>query len=70
MKVIGANFAKKVEINNTGKNIVLGYTDKSGKFRVIRVDKDLEVWERITEENKFNFSRFPAYSSSVRTPAS
>ena len=24
MKVIGANFAKKVEINNTGKNIVLG----------------------------------------------
>ena len=22
MKVIGANFAKKVEINNTGKNIV------------------------------------------------
>ena len=55
MKVIGANFAKKVEINNTGKNIVLGYTDKSGKFRVIRVDKDLEVWERITEENKFKF---------------
>lgn len=55
MKVIGANFAKKVEINNTGKNIVLGYTDKSGKFRVICVDKDLEVWERITEENKFKF---------------
>ena len=55
MKVMGANFAKKVEINNTGKNIVLGYTDKSGKFRVIRVDKDLEVWERITEENKFKF---------------
>ena len=55
MKVMGANFAKKVEINNTGKNIVLGYTDKSGKFRVIRVDKDLEVWEQLTEENKFKF---------------
>ena len=55
MKVIGANFAKKVEVNTRGKNIALSYTDKNGKFRVIRVDKDLEVWEQITEENKFKF---------------
>ena len=41
MKVIGANFAKKVEVNTRGKNIALSYTDKNGKFRVIRVDKDL-----------------------------
>ena len=49
MKVIGANFAKKVEINNTGKNIVLGYTDKSGKFRVIRVDR---IWKSGNESLK------------------
>ena len=55
MKVIGADFAKKVEANTRGKDIALSYTDKNGKFRVIRVDKDLEVWEQITEENKFKF---------------
>ena len=26
MKVIGANFAKKVEVNTRGKNIALSYT--------------------------------------------
>lgn len=56
MKILGADFAKKVEVNTRGKNIALSYTDKKkGKFRVIRVDKDLEVWEQITEENKFKF---------------
>ena len=55
MKILGADFAKKVEVNTRGKNIALSYTDKNGKFRVIRVDKDLEVWEQITEENKFKF---------------
>ena len=55
MKVLGADFAKKVEVNTKGKNIALSYTDKNGKFHVIRVDKDLEVWEQITEENKFKF---------------
>lgn len=55
MKILGADFAKKIEVNTRGKNIALSYTDKNGKFRVIRVDKDLEVWEQITEENKFKF---------------
>ena len=41
MKILGADFAKKVEVNTRGKNIALSYTDKKGKFRVIRVDKDL-----------------------------
>lgn len=55
MKILGANFAKKVEVNTRGKNIALSYTDKNRKFHVIRIDKDLVVWERITEENKFKF---------------
>lgn len=56
MKILGADFAKKVEVNTRGKNIALSYTDKKGKFRVIRVDKDLEVWEQITEEINLNLA--------------
>lgn len=55
MKVLGADFAKKVEANTKGKNIALSYTDKNGKFHVIRIEKDLVLWEQITKENKYKF---------------